>query len=129
MVRSPELWAFIGANALDFVVSGSLTALSFQAYRHSGGQRSYAAATLGFASLLLAGLVEPAYHLLVLDAPVAAVEELLFLQACESILIAIGLALIYYAITHHDTRSSPETQVLGRSDGDVYGAEYSEGDD
>ena len=108
MVKPPELWAFILANTLLFLISSVLAGLSYLAYRHSGGRQSYRNAAVGFGFVVFGGLVEPAYQLGVEDVKngyALSGNELLLLQAGEGILIATGLGLLFYAITRHDDRS------------------------
>ena len=106
MDKSPELWACILANTVLFLIASVLTALSYLAYRRSDGQSSYRFATIGFGFVVLGGLVEPVYLFGVRGNYNLQGTELLALQAGEGVLIALGLGLLFYAITCHDSRSS-----------------------
>ncbi|GAB3672779.1 DUF7521 family protein [Halopiger thermotolerans] len=97
----PELWAFIIANTLLFVISSVLVVLSYAAYRQSDDRTSYLTATIGFVAVVLGGLVEPGYQLVVRGDFNIDGTELLWLQTAEGLLIAAGLGLIFYAVTHH----------------------------
>lgn len=106
MANPPELWAFIVANTLLFLISSFLAVLSYVAYRQSGGQATYLVTTAGFGFVILGGLVEPVYQLVVAGDYNVSGNELLMLQTGEGILIAFGLGLLYYAIRHHDSGAS-----------------------
>lgn len=106
MANSPELWAFIFANIVLFLASSILMILSYVAYSQSEKKTSYLFATLGFGAVVLGGLVEPIYELVVRGPPGLNITELLWLQTGEGILIASGLGLLFYAITHHDSGGS-----------------------
>jgi len=104
MSRPPELWAFVIANTLLFIVSGVLALLSYIAYRQSDRQTSYLVAAVGFGIVVLGGLVEPVYQLVVRGDYNLNGTELLWLQAGEGLLIAGGLGLTFYAITRHGSQ-------------------------
>lgn len=119
MSEKPELWAFVLANVGLLVVSGLLTALSYLAYRQRNGQRTYFIATTGFGFVVLGGLVEPLYQLRTgLDFTISSTEFML-LESLETVLIAMGLGLLFYTITVHGSRSSGENQP-DPTDEDVY---------
>ena len=111
MSEPPEVWAFALANLGLFVVSSVLTGLSCVAYRRSDGRRSYLLSTVGFVCVVLGGLVEPVYQFVVRGDSNLNATELLWLQAGEGILIAVGLALLFYAITHHESEPSPTRET------------------
>lgn len=102
----PELWAFVLANISLFVVSSVLTALSYLAYRRNDRQSSYKFASIGFGLVVLGGVVEPLYQLVVRGDYNITGGELLLLQTGEGLLIASGLAILFYAITRHTPASS-----------------------
>lgn len=106
----PELWAFVLANASLFVAASVLAGLSYLAYRRSDGGSSYKFASIGFGSIVLGGLVEPLYQLVVLGDYNITGTELLLLQTGEGLLIASGLGILFYAITSHG-RGSPADDV------------------
>lgn len=108
MANPPEIWAFVLANTLLFLISSVLGILSYVAYRQSDGQRSYLLAAIGFGFVVFGGLVEPVYQLVVRGDSSIDGTELLWLQTGEGVLIAIGLGLLFYAITHHESGSSSE---------------------
>lgn len=104
----PELWSFVIANIGLFIVSSVLTGLSYLAYRRSNGQASYKLASIGFGLVVLGGLVEPLYQLVVRGDYNITGSELLLLQTGEGLLIASGLAILFYAITRHTTPLSED---------------------
>lgn len=106
MDRPPELWAFVLANTGLFLVSSMLTVLTYVAYRQSDGRTSFLTAAIGFGLVVLGGLVEPLYQLVVRGDNIIDGTELLWLQAGEGLFIAGGLGLLFYAITCHRTGSS-----------------------
>lgn len=103
MGKPLELWAFIIANVGLFVVSSTLAGLSYIAYRRQRRRRSYRLATVGFGFVVLGGLMEPVYQLSVRADYVITRTELLLLQSGETFLLAIGLGILFYAITRHRT--------------------------
>ena len=110
MAKPPELWAFILANTGLFAITSVLAGLTYLAYRQSDARTSYLTATVGFGFVALGGLVEPVYQLGIQSDYALSGTELLWLQAGEGTLIAIGLGLVFYAITHHESGpSSDET--------------------
>ena len=121
MDRTPELWVFILANVGLFLISSVLTALSYVAYRRSGGQSSYWFATIGFGFVVLGGLVEPLYQIGVRGDYHINGTELLFLQTGESVLIALGLGILFYAITRHSSGSPPANRRSESTDEHAYG--------
>lgn len=105
----PELWAFVLANVGLFVVSSVLTGLSYLAYRRDDGRPAFKFASIGFGLVVLGGLVEPLYQLVVRGDYNITGSELLFLQAAEGILITAGLGILFYAITRHTTDAERKT--------------------
>lgn len=80
--------------------------LSFYAYYQNPRKTSYRVSTIGFAFIVLGGLVEPVYQLVVRVDYNMSGTELLITQSCEGVLLALGLGLLFYAITHHDSERS-----------------------
>ena len=121
MSESPELWAFVLTNVGLFVVSSLLMALSYLAYRSRRGHQSYARSTVGFGFVVLGGLVEPVYQLGVGVDFSPTGTQLMLLEAVETILIAAGLGLLFYAITQHRTRTaSTANDPPGSADGEIH---------
>lgn len=106
MSESLELWAFVLTNAGLFVVASLLTGLSYLAFRQSGGQRSYAVAAAGFALVVFGGLVEPVFHLGSWVDYVVSREQILLIEAVETIALSTGLGCLFYAIARHGAPSS-----------------------
>lgn len=128
-MAKPELWAFVLANIGLFIVSSVLTALSYLAYRRSNKQASYKFASIGFGLVVLGGLVEPLYQLVVRGDYNITGGELLLLQAGEGLLIASGLGILFYAITRHTTTSSgDDVERTGATQDFTYTVEAVEND-
>lgn len=88
----------IAANALLFAVGVTVTALSYFAYRSSGGVRSFGYSTLGFGLITIGAVTEPVYQLVIKqDYDISAVE-LLQLQLLEGSMMAVGFALLFVSV-------------------------------
>lgn len=106
MGESLEMWAFILANMSSFMGGGLLTVLSYLAYRQSSGQPSYRFASIGFGLVALSCLFDPAYLSGVAVDLRPSGTEFLILTASEDLVLAIGLGVVFYAITQHDSGAS-----------------------
>lgn len=100
MAEPPELWAFLLSNVVVFVFGGAITALSLLAYRRSGTP-SFRSATVGFGLITVGALVEAAYQLGLRGSYELPARELLMLQTAEGVLIAGGLAALFYSLRAH----------------------------
>lgn len=107
MARPPELWVFILANMLLFIMSSILMTLSFLAYYQNPRSASYRYSTIGFGLIVLGGLIDPVYRLFFRSDYHLNATERLLLQSGEGLLLAGGLGLLFYAITRHESNSSP----------------------
>ena len=128
MARPLELWAFIFANTLLFVMSSLLMTLSFIAYYQNPKMKSYLLSTIGFGFIVLGGLVDPVYRLGIRGEYFLNGTERLLLQSSEGVLLSIGLGLLFYAIMRHDVRSSP-TDGHDSMDTTIYGFDEQRHDD
>ena len=106
MARPLELWAFIFANTLLFLISMLLMSLSFIAYYQNPRVKSYKYSTIGFGFIVLGGLVDPVYRLGIRGEYYLNGTGRLLLQSSEGVLLSIGLGLLFYAIMRHDVRPS-----------------------
>jgi len=97
MVTALMFWTFIAANTFVLVVGGALTYLSFSAYRRTG-RASLRYAVGGFGIITAGALVEGVYEVFVRGDHQLGAEEILLLNTSESILIGLGLALIFYSL-------------------------------
>lgn len=122
MTRPPELWAFILANALLFLTGCLLMALSFFAYYQHPRESSYRYSTIGFAFIVLGGLISPVYRLGIRSDYHLNASQRLLLQSGEGILLAVGLGLLFYAITRHGA-GSPPVDERNAGDTDSNGAD------
>ena len=117
MVNAPSYWAYLVAN-VGFVAVGCLLAgLSMLAYRVQRGQKSYAIAGVGFGCIVLGGVTESAYAFLSQPDFLLSGREFLLLQAGEDIFVAVGLGLVFYAISKHDPDSSEVADGAAPGDG------------
>lgn len=115
MAEPPEFWLFTATNVIVFVLGSIITLMSYLAYRAKPMSRSFRNATLGFAFITLGGAVEPIYQLGVRGDYNLDGREILAMQGAEGILIAIGLALLFIAITGYG-RSDPAITYSTRID-------------
>ncbi|WP_227356675.1 hypothetical protein [Haladaptatus salinisoli] len=122
MAKPPELWAFILTNALLFITGCLLTALSYLAYYQNPKKSSYRYSTVGFAFIVLGGLISPVYRLGIRSDYHLDASQRLILQSAEAILLALGLGLLFYAVVRHDGSSSTVGGV-GPADSDFYDAD------
>lgn len=93
----PEFWAFILSNLIVLALGGVLTLLSYRTYRRNGRQ-SLRLATVGFAAITFGSLIEAFYQLGIRGSYKLAGRELLAIQTIEGVLIAAGLAALFYSI-------------------------------
>lgn len=100
VVEPPEFWAFILANSLLFVAGGTLTALSYRAYRRMQ-QYTLGLASAGFALITLGGLLELVYQLGIRRDYHLGGRESLALQTAESLVITAGLVVIFYGVSRY----------------------------
>jgi len=110
MAKPPELWVFVLANASLFIVSSVITALCYLAYRQSGGQRSYKIATLGFGCIVFGGLVAPVVQLWHSIDYTLNGDQILLIESAETTFLAVGLGLLFYAITQHDSGTASKKE-------------------
>lgn len=100
MSEPPELWAFLFSNLVVLLFGGGMTVLSVLAYRRSG-TRSFRGAAVGFGLITAGALVEAAYQILLRRSYELPGRELLVLQTVEGVLIALGLAVLFYSLMNH----------------------------
>lgn len=100
MTNPPELWAFLLSNALVLVLGGILAGLSGAAYRRDG-RRSFGLAAIGFGLVTMGSMVEAVYELGIRQSFALGQQELLALHAVEGIVIACGLAALFYSLEQY----------------------------
>ena len=98
--------SYLLANIVFVALSGLLAGLSFYAYYRRPEQLSYSLAGLAFSCIGLAGLLESSFAYVVEPDFTLTSSEFLVLQAVEDIIIALGLGLLFLAITKHQPKSS-----------------------
>jgi hypothetical protein len=100
MAEPPELWAFLLVNSVLLVAGSVLTALSYRAYRRMG-EPTLRLASIGFALVTIGGLLDLGYQFGYRQDYHLGGRELLSLQTVESLTIAAGLVVIFYALTRY----------------------------
>lgn len=96
-VAGPELAAYLLSNALVLLLGTLLVGLSGAAYRRVG-DRAFATAAAGFALVTFGSVVEAVYELGVRGSFDLATRELLAVHAVEGVLVALGLATLFYSL-------------------------------
>lgn len=101
MAEPPELWLFVASNLLVLVIGGALTALSLAAVRRSPSNPGLRTAVLGFGALTLGSLVEAIYEFGIRGSYHLGGRELLALHSVEGLLVATGLAALFYSLQQY----------------------------
>lgn len=101
MAEPPEFWLFVASNLLVLVLGGVLTALSLAALRRSPGNPAFRGAVVGFGAITVGTIVEGVYELGIRDSYHLGGRELLVLHSVEGILIAAGLAALFYSLRQY----------------------------
>ena len=97
MSEPPELWAFLLSNLIVLLFGGGMTVLSALAYRRSG-TRQFRGAAVGFGLITAGALADAGYQLVLRRSYELPGRELLALQTVEGVLIALGLAALFYSL-------------------------------
>lgn len=100
MSSPPEFWAYLLSNALVLVLGGVLAVVSGAAYRRTR-RRSFGVAAAGFALVTLGSIIEAVYELGIRQSFALGERELLALHAVEGLVIAVGLAALFYSLYEH----------------------------
>lgn len=95
-----EFWAYMLSNALVLLLGSVLAALSLAAYRRSN-RRSFATAAVGFGLITFGSVVEAIYEVGVRRSFALGERELLALHAVEGLIVAVGLAALFYSLRSH----------------------------
>ncbi len=101
MAEPPELWAFIASNLLVLLMGGTMTVLSWQAYRRNTDRASLVWAVGGFGMITFGTLVEAIYELGIRGSYELGGRELLTLHTVEGVLIALGLGALFYSLRQY----------------------------
>lgn len=97
MSEPVELWVFVVSNAIVLAFGGGITLLSLRAYRRTGNA-SFHGAAVGFGLITAGSLLEAVYQLVLRRSYELPGRELLVLQTVEGLLIALGLAALFYSL-------------------------------
>ena len=100
MAEPPEFWAFILSNVLVLLMGGVLMGLSYRAFSRSGNG-SFRAASLGFGVVTIGALIEMIYELGIRGSYELSGRELLALHTVEGVLIAAGMAILFYSVARY----------------------------
>lgn len=98
MAEPPEFWAFLLSNALVLLLGALLAGLSALAYRRDSSNSSFAWAAAGFGVITIGAVVEAIYELGIRGSYHLGGRELLALHTVEGVLIALGLATLFYSV-------------------------------
>lgn len=101
MAEPVEFWAFLVSNIVVLAFGGVLTSLSLVAYLRSPRNAVFGAATAGFGAITVGAMVEAVYELGIRGSYDLGGRELLALHTVEGVLIALGLALLFYSIRQY----------------------------
>jgi hypothetical protein len=96
MSEPPEFYAFLLSNLLTLALGGTITAVSLRAYRRTG-RPTFRGAAVGFGLVTLGSIVEGVYEVGVRGYELGG-RELLALHTVEGLLIAAGLAALFYSV-------------------------------
>lgn len=100
MVDPPELWVFVLAHSVSFVVGTMLTGLSYRAYLRVH-ERTLLMAAVGFGLITLGGFVKLAYLMNIRrDYRLGSLERLALLSI-ETVLVAAGLVVSFWALSRY----------------------------
>lgn len=97
MSNPPEFWAYLLSNGLVLLLGGVLVSLSGAAYRRTT-RRPFAYASVGFGLITFGSLVEAVYELGIRGSFALGERELLALHAVEGLVVAAGLAILFYSL-------------------------------
>lgn len=98
MAQPIEFWTFLAANLVVIAFGGVLTSLSLVEYLEDGRDAALGASTAGFGAITVGALVAAVYELGGSGGYDLSGRGLVALHVAESILVALGLALLFYAI-------------------------------
>lgn len=101
MAEPVEFWTFLASNLVVLAFGGVLTGLSLVAYRRNPERRAFGAATVGFGAITVGALVEAVYELGIRGSFELESRELLALHSVEGLLIAAGLAALFFSIRRY----------------------------
>lgn len=101
MAEPPEFWLFVASNLVVLLLGGILTVLSATALRRSPGNQAFRGAVVGFGAITLGTVVEAIYELGIRKSYHLGGRELLFLHTVEGVLVAIGLAALFYSLQQY----------------------------
>ncbi|MFH5800823.1 hypothetical protein [Haladaptatus sp. CMAA 1911] len=93
-----EFFGFLLVNILTLIFGSVLSILSYHAYRRRKIQ-SFKIATIGFVIITIGTIVEAIYEIGIRRSFELTGQELIILHSMESLLLAIGLGLLFYSIT------------------------------
>lgn len=100
MAEPPELLAFILVTSVFSIAGGTLSVVAYLAYLRTH-QQALRVASGGFTLITIGGLVELVYQLGIRRDYHLGGRELLALQTIESLILTVGLVVIFYAVSQY----------------------------
>lgn len=116
-----ELWALVAVNFIGFALGATMTAVAYYTYRTRNRRRSLRLATVGFALLTVATVLEPAYQLTVERTLVlVATERVIWLQLFEAALYSLGFLTLFYAVLRRRPGRRRRTVTIDGVDDELF---------
>ena len=100
MAQPPQFWTFLASNVLVLLLGGTMTVLSYLAYRRED-KRSLWVAGFGFGLVTTAGLITVFYQFGIRRTYFVSNRELLSLHTVQGVVLALGLLALIYSITRY----------------------------
>lgn len=100
MAQPLEFWTFVVTTVFVLLLGGTMTVLSYLAYRRED-KRSLWVAGFGFGLVTTAGVIAAVYQLGIKRSYALSGRELLSLQTIEGIVLTLGLLALIYSITKY----------------------------
>lgn len=100
MAQPLEFWTFVVTTVFVLLLGGTMTVLSYLAYRRED-KRSLWVAGFGFGLVTTAGVIAAVYQLGIKRSYVLSGRELLSLQTIQGIVLTLGLLALIYSITKY----------------------------
>lgn len=100
MAQPPEFWTFVVTSLFVLLLGGTMTVLSYLAYRREDKQSLWIAG-FGFGLVTTAGLIAVIYQFGVRRTYFVSNRELLSLQTIQAAVLTLGLLALIYSLTKY----------------------------